>query len=74
MITAEELAHTLRNHFKADKSSGASPLPLQLLKHLAPEAHDSLTHLLNDSAISQLPPQHWRDTKVTPIYKGTGDP
>ena len=73
LITPEELRLTLRDHFKADKSSGASPLPLQLLKHLHPLALDPFTHFLNDSAISQLPPQSWRDTKVTPIYKGKGD-
>ena len=73
-ITVDELSEVLRDHFRADKSSGNSDLPLQLLKHLAAPARDSLTHLLNDSVIAQLAPQHWRDSKVTPIYKGAGDP
>lgn len=55
-ITAEELRLTIRDHFKANKSSGASPLPLQLLKHIGEPALDALAHFLNDSAISQLAP------------------
>ena len=55
-ITVDELSEVLRDHFRADKSSGNSDLPLQLLKHLAAPARDSLTHLFNDSAIAQLAP------------------
>jgi hypothetical protein len=31
-----------------------------------------MTKFLNDSAIDQLPPTSWRNTKVVPLYKGKG--
>ena len=72
-ITAAELTHILTHHFKADKSSGLSPLPLQLLKHMGPAGVRCLAQLLNCSAIDQLAPTLWRTSKVTPLYKGKGD-
>jgi hypothetical protein len=32
-----------------------------------------LTTFLNDTAINQLAPQTWRNSKVVPLYKGEGD-
>ena len=32
-----------------------------------------LSKFLNVSAIEQLAPLAWRETKVVPLYKGTGD-
>ena len=72
-ITAAELEVVLQQHFKANRSSGLSPLPLQLLKHLGAKGVDALSAFLNASAVEQLAPQSWRDTKVVPLYKGKGD-
>jgi hypothetical protein len=35
---------------------------------------EALATFLNATAIDQLAPQSWRDTKVVPLYKGKGDP
>jgi hypothetical protein len=72
-ITAAELTTTLTHHFKAEKSSGLSQMPLHLLKYMGPAGIECLTKLLNCSAIDQLPPTLWRTSKVTPLYKGKGD-
>jgi hypothetical protein len=48
-------------------------MPLHLLKHMGPAGTACLAHLLNASAIDQLPPTAWRTSKVTPLYKGKGD-
>ncbi len=68
-----ELGEVLERYFKANKSSGLSPLPLQLLKHLGAGGVVGLCTFLNNSAVRQLAPQSWRDTKVVPLYKGKGD-
>ena len=73
-IGVDELELTLKHHFKANKSSGASPMPLQVLKFLGRKNFETLAHFLTDSAICQEAPQSWRDTKVTPLFKGRGDP
>jgi hypothetical protein len=31
-----------------------------------------LTKFLNESAIKQLPPSSWRESKIVPLYKGQG--
>lgn len=31
-----------------------------------------MTNFLNSSAIENLPPTSWRNTKVVPLYKGKG--
>jgi hypothetical protein len=51
-ITPEEVHATLLHYFKADKSSGSSPLPLQLLKYIGTSTHESLAYFLSDSAIN----------------------
>jgi hypothetical protein len=56
LITPEELIHVTRHHFRANKSSGLSPLPLQILKHLGPKAAAPLATFLNSSAITAEPP------------------
>ena len=71
-IDAQELTDALVL-FKANRSSGLSPLPLQLLKHLGAGGVDAMCSFLNSSAIGQLAPQSWRDTKIVPLYKGKGD-
>ena len=71
-ITPEELEHTLAFHFKANKSSGFSPMPLQVLKHMGGEGVRVLADFLSKSAIDQLAPAEWRATKVVPLYKGKG--
>ena len=72
-ITPAKLTTTLTHHFKADKSSGLSKLPLQLLKHLGPRGVSCVADLLNQSAIDQLPPLAWGTSKVRPLFKGKGD-
>ena len=64
----------LTHHFKANKSQGLSPMPLQLLKHMGDAGTVSLASFLSRSAIFELAPQSWRNTKVVPLYKGKGDP
>ena len=49
-------------------------MPLQVLKFLGRKNYEALAHFLTDSAIHQEAPQAWRDTRVTPLYKGSGDP
>ena len=72
-ITAAELSSVLEQNFKAEKSTGFSPMPLHLLKHMGLTGVQCLATLLNRSAIEQLPPSQWRTSKVTPLYKGKGD-
>jgi hypothetical protein len=62
----------LKHHFKANKSSGMSKMPLELLKHLGSTGVKSMATFLNTSAIDQLSPTTWRETKVVPLYKGEG--
>jgi hypothetical protein len=71
-ITAAEVKHVLDSHFKANKSTGLSSLPLQCLKWLHVDTHPVIADFLNKSAIEQLAPQPWRDSKVVPLYKGEG--
>jgi hypothetical protein len=42
------------------------------LKWLHVQAHPAIADFLNKSAIEQLAPQTWRDSKVVPLYKGEG--
>ena len=55
-ITPDELEHVLGRHFKANKSSGLSPLPLQILKHMGRAGVEGMCEFLNESAIVQLAP------------------
>jgi hypothetical protein len=71
-ITQVELSAVLETHFKAEKSTGFSAMPLHLLKHMGPAGVECLATLLNKTAIDQLPPRQWRTSKVTPLYKGKG--
>ena len=50
-ISKAELNEVLQHHFKANKSSGLSKLPLQLLKHLGPEGVQCMATFLNASAV-----------------------
>jgi hypothetical protein len=50
-ISKAELNDVLQHHFKANKSSGLSKLPLQLLKHLGPEGIQCMATFLNASAV-----------------------
>ena len=50
-ITPAELTTVLHHHFKANKSSGLSKMPLEILKHLGPPGVKCMTTLLNESAI-----------------------
>ena len=72
-ITAAEVKQVLESHFQANKSTGLSNLPLQCLKWMGTQAHPTLADFLNISAIEQLAPQAWRDSKVVPLYKGEGN-
>jgi hypothetical protein len=71
-ITTAEVKNVLESHFKANKSTGLSQLPLQCLKWVDETAHSAIADFLNKSAIEQLAPQTWRDSKVVPLYKGEG--
>jgi hypothetical protein len=59
-------------HFRANKSTGLSCLPLQCFKWMSTQAHPTIADFLNKSAIEQIAPQAWRDSKVVPVYKGEG--
>jgi hypothetical protein len=72
-ITDKEVKQVLESHFQANKSTGLSCLPLQCLKWMGTQAHPILADFLNKSAIEQLAPQTWRDSKVVPLYKGDGN-
>ena len=50
-IKAEELEEVLVSHFKANRSSGLSSLPLQLLKHIGSAGIECLASFLTSSAI-----------------------
>ena len=71
-ITAAEVKQVLESHFQANKSTGLSSMPLQCLKWMGAQAHPTIADFLNKSAIEQLAPQAWRDSKVVPLYKGEG--
>ena len=51
-ITQAELAHTIHHHFKANKSSGLSAMPLELLKYLGNKGIGCMAAFLNASAIN----------------------
>jgi hypothetical protein len=51
-ITADEVKHVLAYHFKANKSTGLSALPLQCLKWMHAGAHPIIAEFLNKSAIA----------------------
>ena len=51
VIGADELEEVLVSCFKANKSSGLSPLPLQLLKHIGRAGIECLAHFFNVSAV-----------------------
>lgn len=74
IITAEELTHVTAKHFHANKSSGLSPLPLQLIKHIGPAGNIPMARFLNESAIFNHAPQTWRNSKIIPLYKNKGSP
>jgi hypothetical protein len=71
-ISPAELTHTLQHAFKANRSSGLSSMPLQVLKHMSKEGIIRIASFLNKSAIDQLPPKAWRASKIQAIYKGKG--
>jgi hypothetical protein len=39
---------------------------------MSEQAHPMIADFLNKSAIEQLAPQAWRNSKVIPLYKGEG--
>jgi hypothetical protein len=39
---------------------------------MSAHAHPTIADFLTKSAIEQLAPQTWRDSKVVPLYKGEG--
>ena len=63
----------MKDSFKANKSSGLSNMPLQLLKHLGAEGIKLVADFVNKSAIDNLPPTTWRESKITPLYKNKGN-
>jgi hypothetical protein len=50
-ITEAELTETLKHNFKANKSSGLSKMPLEILKHLGPAGVSCVATFINESAI-----------------------
>ena len=50
-ITQAELTDILKFRFKANKSSGLSKMPLEVLKHLGPAGIGCVAEFLNTSAI-----------------------
>lgn len=72
-ISVAELKETIQHHFKGNKSSGLSQLPLQLLKNLGTKGIEEVAHFLNKSAIDNQPPKTWRESKVVPLYKNKGN-
>jgi hypothetical protein len=51
-IKVAEVQHVLQHHFKPNKSTGLSVLPLQCLKWLGNDAIPTITTFLNDTAIN----------------------
>jgi hypothetical protein len=51
LLTVEEVGETLADHFKANKSTGLSQMPLQCLKWLGAGSIEVLTEFFNVSAI-----------------------
>jgi hypothetical protein len=50
-ISPEELTAVLKHNFKANKSSGLSGMPLQILKHMGPAGVKCMATFLNKSAV-----------------------
>jgi hypothetical protein len=50
-LTSAELTQTIKHAFKANRSSGLSQMPLQILKHMGTEGIKCLASFLNTSAI-----------------------
>ena len=50
-ITTTEVKQVLESHFKANKSTGLSQLPLQCLKWINAEVLPTITDFLNKSSI-----------------------
>ena len=71
-ITTAEVKHVLAHHFRANKSTCLSCLPLQCLKWMSAVAHPMIADFLNKSSIEHLAPQAWRNSKVVPLYIGEG--
>lgn len=55
-ITAGELEDVMQRHFKANKSTGMSALPLQCIKFMAGNSVQILATFLNKAAIDALAP------------------
>ncbi len=51
-ITVDEVQHVLQHHFKPNKSTGLSMLPLQCLKWLGEDAIPVLTTFINYTAVT----------------------
>ena len=54
--------------FKGNKASGPSPVPSQLVKHLAPACIPALRQMFFLVAKAGIPAK-WNEVKVTPVFK-----
>ncbi len=72
-FTAEELETVLAGRFNGAASAGMSPLPTQVVKHLAGKALEPLADFLTACTKHPQPPLAWRTAQLTPLYKGKGD-
>ena len=54
--------------FKGNKASGPSPVPSQLVKHLAPACIPALSWMFFLVAKAGIPAK-WNEVRVTPVFK-----
>ena len=71
-LSADYIRSALEGPFKGNKSSGPSPLPSQLVKHLHARNDQAISILFHKVTTSAIPSQ-WNTTWLTPIFKKVTD-
>ena len=61
------------NNLATDKACGLDNLPAVFLKSIAEHISKPLTHIYNLSILQNKVPSTWKQSRITPIYKGTGE-
>ena len=67
-FTASSIRAALGGCYKGNKSSGPSPVPTQLVKHLHGKNDETLAAFFAHVATTQLPTA-WNTVRVTPVHK-----
>jgi hypothetical protein len=71
-ITPAELTRILSHHFKAEKSSGMSSMPLQLLKHMGQPGIKCPFHPAKQQRHRPAPPHRMAHIKSYTTLQGQG--